>query len=320
MDMGFFYSQFLVTPKYPTTSCQGQTIIVTGSNVGLGKEAARHFARLDASKIILAVRNTKAGEEAKEDIVASTGCGAKTLEVWHLDLTSSESCRSFADRAAKLPRLDVLLQNAGVAGSNWVVAGGHERMITVNVINTFYLALLLLPKLRSSAKAFNIKPRLVIVSSEVHRMTKFEERKEADIFAALDDESKARMGERYPTSKLLEVLVVRHLAPKLDGSNVILNVLNPGLCHSELARDSGWALAVIKFFVARSTEVGSRTLVASAMAGAESHGKYMSDGRVDEDALSNFVKSAEGTEASAKVWKELSEILEAVQPGVTSVL
>jgi NAD(P)-dependent dehydrogenase (short-subunit alcohol dehydrogenase family) len=318
--MGFLHSQLFVTPAYPTTSCAGQTIIVTGSNVGLGKEAARHFARLGASKIILAVRNSKAGEEAKKDIEISTKCGAKVLEVWTLDLLSYESCKSFADRASKLPRLDVLLENAGVAGYKWSLAGAHERMIAVNVISTFYLAMLMLPKLKSSAKEFGIKPRLVIVSSEVHARTRFPEWKEPNIFDALDDESKARMEERYPTSKLLEVLVIRQMAPQLEGSGVILNMLNPGLCHSELAREGGPFLAFMKFLLARTTEVGSRTLVAAAVAGSESHGKYMTDAQINDDALSDFVKSADGKEASKKVWKELREILDSIQPGVTSNL
>ncbi len=309
-----------MTPVYPTASCAGQTIIVTGSNVGLGKEAARHFARLGACKIILAVRNSKAGEEAKKDIETSTKCGADILEVWTLDLLSYESCKSFADRASKLPRLDVLLENAGVAGYKWSLAGGHERMVAVNVISTFYLAMLMLPKLKSSAKEFSIKPRLAIVSSDTHARTKFPEWKEANTFHALDDESKARMGERYPTSKLLEVLVIRQIASKLEGSGVIINMLNPGLCHSELARDGGLFLTFMKFLLARTTEVGSRTLVAAAVAGPESHGKYMTDAQINDDALSDFVKSADGKEASKKVWKELSEILESIQPGVTSNL
>ncbi len=316
--MGFLHSQLFVTPVHPTASCAGQTIIVTGSNVGLGKEAARHFARLGASKVILGVRNSKAGEAAKKDIETSTRCGAGVLEVWSLDLLSYESCKAFADRAAKLPRLDVLLENAGVAGFAWEVAGGHERMIAVNVISTFYLAVLMLPKLNSSAKEFGIKPRLVIVSSEVHGRAKFPEWKERNTFDALDDESKARLGERYPTSKLLEILVVRQIAPMLQSSGVILNMLNPGLCHSELARDGPAILRVAKFLLARTTEVGSRTLVAAAVSGPESHGKYMSDAKVNEDALSKFVRSADGKRASEKVWKELQEILESIQPGVTN--
>ena len=58
--MGFLAmirSQLFASLEYPTTSCEGKTIIVTGSNTGLGKEAARHFARLGADKVILAVRN-----------------------------------------------------------------------------------------------------------------------------------------------------------------------------------------------------------------------------------------------------------------------
>lgn len=41
--MGFLYSQLCVTPEYPVQSFSGQTVIVTGSNVGLGLEAAHHI-------------------------------------------------------------------------------------------------------------------------------------------------------------------------------------------------------------------------------------------------------------------------------------
>ena len=122
--MGFLRSQLFVTPAYPTTSCAGQTIIVTGSNVGLGKEAARHFTRLGASKVILAVRNSKAGEEAKKDIESSTKCGTDVLEVWTPGLLSYESCKSFADRASKLPRLDVLLGECRYCGIEVVTCRG----------------------------------------------------------------------------------------------------------------------------------------------------------------------------------------------------
>jgi len=320
--MGIFYSQLIFTPTFPSsTSFKGQTVIVTGSNVGLGKEAARHIAALGASKLILAVRNTKAGEEAKTDIETTTKVSSDVIEVWPLDLSSYESVRSFAHRASNLPRLDILLENAAIATTTWELAEGHERTITVNVISTFYLALLLLPKLKSTAKEFFVKPRLVIVSSGVHGMTKFPERDEPQIFDFLDDEkSKSRMPDRYNISKLLEVLTVRQIAPRLEGSGVILNMLNPGLCHSELARNSGWGLAILKFFIARTTEVGSRTLIAAAAAGPESHGQYMNDAAVSQAALSNFVKSEDGKEASNKVWKELSAILEKIQPGVTGNL
>jgi len=43
----------------------GKTIIVVGSNTGLGKEAVRHFVRLNASKVIIAVRSISKGKAAQ---------------------------------------------------------------------------------------------------------------------------------------------------------------------------------------------------------------------------------------------------------------
>lgn len=92
-------------------------------------------------------------------------------------------------------------------------------------------------------------------------------------------------------------------------------MMNPGLCHSELARDSGWGLWLLKLCLARSTEVGSRSLGAAAAAGRESHGAYITDGEVGNDGLSPFVSSADGARAQEKVWRELGGILEGIQPG-----
>lgn len=313
----FIYSQLFVKPPYPTTSCAGQSVIVTGSNVGLGLEAARHFVRLGAAKVILAVRNTAAGEDAKRSIEQSTKRQG-VCEVWELDLASYASVKSFAAQASKLPRLDVLLENAAIATRNFALAENDERSITVNVVSTFLLALLLLPKLRETAKKFQTTPRLTIVTSEVHSRTNLPERDAANIFKELTDNP--NMKSRYPTSKLLEVLLVREIAPQIKDSGVILNLVNPGLCHSKLSREAPWILELVKFFLARSTEVGSRTLVHGATAGPETHGQYLSDARVADEMVSQFVKSPEGEKAQKKVWGELREKLEAIQPGVTKNL
>lgn len=323
--MGFLYSQLFVTPKYPTESFEDRVVIVTGANVGLGFEAARHFARLNAAKVILAVRNVAAGAQAQKSIEQSTK-RAGVCEVWELDLASYASVRAFAQRAAaQLDRIDVLMENAGIATSKFSRAEGHERTITVNVIGTFLLGLLLLPKLKETAAKFPSAPppHWTIVSSEVHAWTDLPEHRSANTFVALDDEKSARMSARYPASKLIEVLAVRELATATamkDNYPVILNMLNPGLCHSQLSRDGPWIFAVFKFFLARSTEVGSRTLVAAAAAGANSHGAYMTDGKVANGALSSWVRSADGERAQKKVWKELCQILEDIEPGVTTSL
>lgn len=154
---------------------------MTGANVGLGLEAARHFARLGAARVVLASRSADQGARAKADIERSLSSSASTsstststavIEVWPLDLASFDSVRAFCARAAALPRVDAVVENAGVAlvSPRGTLAEGYERTITVNVISTFLMALLLLPTLRRTAARFNVQPRLVIVSSDAHFM------------------------------------------------------------------------------------------------------------------------------------------------------
>ncbi|KAI4231256.1 MAG: hypothetical protein LQ349_005721 [Xanthoria aureola] len=195
------YSQLLVTPPIPHSPFHSQTIIVTGSNTGLGLEAARHLARLGASKLILAVRNLDKGLAAKRSIEESSGRGRgekdDVIEVWPLDLTSYESVTQFAARALRLERLDVLLSNAGLMTKEFKMAEEDELTVTTNVTCTFLLAMLLLPKLRATAQRFNVVPRLVVVASDLHFTTELvEERKGERIFGRLKERERADMGKR----------------------------------------------------------------------------------------------------------------------------
>ncbi|KAI9931404.1 hypothetical protein ASPWEDRAFT_105343 [Aspergillus wentii DTO 134E9] len=313
----FLYKQLFVTPDYPTRPYTDQTVIVTGANVGLGLEAARHIARLNAAKVILAVRNTAAGEEAKQSIEASTG--RSVCEVWHVDLSSYTSVVDFAQRASKLPRLDAVIANAAVAPATFKKAEGHEQTITVNVISTLLMGLLLLPTLRDTAIKYNTQPHLTFVVSGIHQSAKFAELKSPNTLAAFDNPTSFESMDRYATSKLVQILVIRELVDRLSDSRVVVNMLNPGLCHSQLARDAGWGLWFMKLLLARSTEVGSRTLVLSANLGPDSHGAYTDDGKVDNEELSEFVRSEAGRDAQKKMWREISAVLEEFQPGVTNV-
>lgn len=110
MDLTFLKSQFAYIPE-PTKSFAGQTVVVTGSNTGLGREAARHFVRLDAAKVILAVRSIKKGEDAQTDIEQTTGKKG-VVEVWQLDMANYDSVTAFAKRCESLDRLDVVMENA----------------------------------------------------------------------------------------------------------------------------------------------------------------------------------------------------------------
>ena len=282
----FLYSQFFVSLPKPTKSFSGQTIIVTGSNTGLGLEAARYFSHLNASLVILAVRNISKGEAAKKRILKSTDRRGSSIEVWELDMQSYESIKAFAARASKLERIDGLLENAGIMTKHFKMVQGFESVITTNVIGTFLLALLMLPKLRETEKQFKTQPRLSIVASDVHFIANFQEKTKDDIFEALNDKTTAKMGmERYSTSKLIQVLLVRELASKVTAKDPktapIVNCMTPGACKSDFDRESTGVAAFIGFIlqnaIARTTEAGSRTLVHGVVAGMESHGAYMAD-------------------------------------------
>jgi NAD(P)-dependent dehydrogenase (short-subunit alcohol dehydrogenase family) len=154
----------------PTTSYADHTIIVTGANGGLGLEAARHFARLGAARVILACRDTERGEAAKADIERSITTSSTVIEVWSLDLCSFDSVRAFCRRADKeLERLDVLLANAAMLSiGSAKMAEGYEMQVTINVISNFLMVFMLLPLMKRTAAKWNVEPAVTVVASEAH--------------------------------------------------------------------------------------------------------------------------------------------------------
>ena len=231
--VGFIQRQFLHTPPIPTASFKGKTVIVTGANIGLGKEACRWVAQLGASQIILACRIIEKGQQAAKDIQATTSCTPDTLHVWHLDLSSYASVQTFCDRAkTELPRLDVLIANAGRGTKKFNITENNEETITTNVVSLTLQAMLLLPKLHETATKFNTETHLTITASELYEVAAFKERKAppGQLFATLNDEKKANMGDRYNVSKLMEIFIVKEMASRLplDSKKVIVNCVAPG--------------------------------------------------------------------------------------------
>lgn len=322
--MGFLYSQIFIRLPYPTGSYAGKTVVITGSNTGLGKEAARHYVRLGAGKLILAVRGLDKGHAAKHDIEATTNCAKHVIQVWQLDMASYASVQKFAARVdAELDRVDIFIANAGVARAKYSTAEDNEEMITVNVVSTFLLAALVMPKLKASAAKFKTRPTFTITASGAHVFTKFPQKSAPDgeIFATLNDKATAEKhwDDQYPISKMLEIFGVRTIGEKYAASvfPVTVNCVDPGLCQSELSRDyPTLGFWLMKLLLARSTECGSRTLVHAGAQGADSHGHYLSDCEIAAPAP--LVTSQEGKEVQDRVWIELAKKLEAIKPGVTS--
>src|SRR6201995_5761342 len=91
---------------------EGKVVLITGATSGLGLAAADGYARLGAT-VWLAVRNRERGEDARASILEHRRDADVHLAL--CDLGRLESVRGFAERfAAESPRLDVLVNNAGV--------------------------------------------------------------------------------------------------------------------------------------------------------------------------------------------------------------
>lgn len=118
-------SQLGYRPPVPTSSFKGQTVIITGSNAGLGREAVKHIVRLNADKVILGVRDAEKGEAAVKYVESETGRSG-CMEVWPLDMAKFDSVKAFAKRAEALPRLDALVANAGMWPNKFETAEGYE--------------------------------------------------------------------------------------------------------------------------------------------------------------------------------------------------
>jgi NAD(P)-dependent dehydrogenase (short-subunit alcohol dehydrogenase family) len=323
----FYYSQLFVTPPYPVSSFSGQTIIVTGSNVGLGLEAARHFYRLNAAKIILAVRNVSKGLAAKENILreVETRNDSSAIEVWKLDQASSQSALEFSERVRlELSRVDVVVLNAGINTKTFSLVEGYEQVTQVNVLNTFLLALSMVPKLRETKIKFpDSTPHLTVVSSEAHRMTKFEDINSPSLYDKLNDEQWFGNHPRYPVSKLLEVLMTREIAARVKSSPdflahpITINVVNPGLCDSTLRREDATPSLIAGLaykILTRTAEVGGRCLVLAAAAPESSHGEFQSDGKAQD--VEAWIYTSLGEQVQKKVWEQTVSILEERKPGI----
>lgn len=147
------------------------------------------------------------------------------------------------------------------------------------------------------------------------------ERNASSILGTMNNKQEARMSDRYNCSKMLEVLACREIAKEhpVDQTKVTINFVNPGWCHSELSREfANFAIRVVMKIMCRTTESGSRTLVHAGLQGPETHGKYMSDCKVQ--ACAPLVEGSEGPELQRRVWQEVSEKLNEIEPGITKVL
>lgn len=215
---------------------EGRLCIVTGPTSGIGKETARGIARLGAH-VVLACRDPVKGAAVREEIQADTGNA--NLEVRTIDLADPESIRAFAaDYQSKHPRLDVLVNNAGIlAFRRRLTPQGVESQFAVNVLGPFLLTNLLLSTLKASAPS-----RVINVGSATHFSGHVE-------FDNLQGERRYRFIRAYGNSKLEILLLTYELARRLEGTGVTVNCVHPGGIRTNLYNGLPVLFRFVKYFM-----------------------------------------------------------------------
>jgi NAD(P)-dependent dehydrogenase (short-subunit alcohol dehydrogenase family) len=260
----------------------GKTAMVTGSNVGLGLECARHFLKMRPSRLIMAVRSLQKGEAAALDL-RSEFPDAK-IEVWQLDMASMRSVQAFVARCnQELERLHVAVLNAGLGRPTFErVAEGRKRETTiqVNYLSTALLSILLIPKLKSSISSPG-PGRLTIISSDSALGVELEDPGAGALLDSLNRPEKFDSYQQYAQSKLLITMFCARLAETVDANEVIINCCNPGAVKGTAFLDAAhsWVIKIVfglLFIILGRTAVdGSREYVhASLVLGSESHGSF----------------------------------------------
>jgi NAD(P)-dependent dehydrogenase (short-subunit alcohol dehydrogenase family) len=244
----------------------GRVAVVTGANSGLGRITATELARAGAH-VVLAVRNTAAGEEAARRIGGD-------VEVRELDLASLASVRAFAATlAADHPAIDLLINNAGVVllGGRRTTADGFELHLGTNMLGHFALTGLLLGNLAAAPA-----PRVVHLSSITHKNAHLD-------FDDLMAERDYRAARAYGASKLATTVFGVELDRRLRaaGSPVVSVLAHPGISRTNLTprawQDRGPAgriLAKVALLVTQPVERGVLPQLHAATAPAVSGGQF----------------------------------------------
>jgi retinol dehydrogenase 12 len=153
MKLSFFQmlrQQLATVPSVEYEDLSGKTVVVIGANIGLGFEAAKHFAKMNPDRIILGCRSKERGEAAansETNLLLSchsvshfiykelkTETGYESAELWVIDLARISSVVNFAERFEKEGgRIDILLMNAAVApfAGQQLTADGYEPVSVI---------------------------------------------------------------------------------------------------------------------------------------------------------------------------------------------
>ena len=274
----------------------GRAFLVTGANTGIGLATAQALAQR-GGQVTVACRSPEKGTAAVAGIVAATGNDA--VRFLRLDLADLASVRTAAaDFLARGEPLDVLVNNAGIAGRRGLTRDGFELMFGVNHLGHFAFTLALLDSLKASARGAAGDARIVVVSSDAHYQAKGVD------FAQVRHRTRAITGmPEYAVSKLCNVLFSQELARRLEGTGVTSYALHPGVVASDIWRRVPWPVRPLLTRRMLTVEQGARTSLYCATA-PELAGQ---SGRFYDDCAEREPSHVATPELAARLWEQSEE-------------
>jgi 3-oxoacyl-[acyl-carrier protein] reductase len=191
----------------------GHIAAVTGAGSGIGQAIAAGYAREGAVVAVLDVNGEAAVETAQQILNA----GGKA-QAFALDVTDRAACRAAAaEVAAKLGRVSVLVNNAGINRRNAFTADADavikdwEDILAINLDGVFNVTHAFLAQLRAA------KGRIVNIASIQAFM-----------------HVRTPNSPAYTTSKHGVLGFTRALAAELGRDGVRVNAIGPGLIETPL--------------------------------------------------------------------------------------
>jgi NAD(P)-dependent dehydrogenase (short-subunit alcohol dehydrogenase family) len=230
--------------RLPKDAMKDKIVLITGANAGIGKETARQLALLGATKVILACRSPKRGQEAMGDLRQQLLPTQKISQflVLKCDLGDFSSVREAVDflkgrQLEDIPKIDVLILNAGVMMNDQVMTKDNlETMMQANLLGHYLLTRLLIEKglLKPNKKS---PPRILHLTSSTHQIAVLSHGSmDLDDMFCNDGKRIYSLFGQYAHSKLGNILFAKELARRYKDKIVSLAV-HPGIVRTEVTRN-----------------------------------------------------------------------------------
>ncbi len=212
---------------------KGKVCLITGANSGIGKETAQALADFGAT-VVMVCRNVEKGKTARNEIIQQTGNQNVGLII--ADMGSQKQVHRLSESfRSQYNSLHVLINNAGlILGTRSSTEDGLETTLAVNHLGPFLLTHLLLDLIKKSQPA-----RIINVSSTVHKWARIR-------FDDLNWEKGYKPMKVYSQSKLANILFTYQLAKKLEGEQITVNALHPGVIGSNFGQSGS---PIHRFFI-----------------------------------------------------------------------